>query len=120
MAAAALAAAADQKDMGWLKTGKIAKKPKLTDPLQLYSLCEVLSSEGIGDDAILTVKVVEKYYDDPVNFLPQGGGVEQGEMVKVARKDLQAANPPTQDMCQDLGDLDNLHEAGLLHCMGMR
>ena len=34
MAAAALAAAADQKDMGWVKTGKIAKKPKLTDPLQ--------------------------------------------------------------------------------------
>ena len=38
MAAAALAAAAAQKDMGWVKTGKIAKKPKLTDPLQLYSL----------------------------------------------------------------------------------
>ena len=40
MAAAALAAAADQKDMGWVKTGKIAKEPELTDPLQLYSLCE--------------------------------------------------------------------------------
>ena len=46
MAAAALAAAAAQKDMGWVKTGKIAKKPKLTDPLQLYSLAEVSSSEG--------------------------------------------------------------------------
>jgi hypothetical protein len=28
-AAAAMAAAAEQKDMGWMKVGKVAKKPKL-------------------------------------------------------------------------------------------
>ncbi len=43
-AAAAIKAAAAQKDMVWCKCGKVAKKPKLTDPLQLYSLGEVLSS----------------------------------------------------------------------------
>ena len=40
-AAAAIKAAAAQKDMVWCKCGKVAKKPKLTDPLQLYSLGEV-------------------------------------------------------------------------------
>ena len=61
MAAAAIAAAASQKDLGWYKTGKVAKKPKLTDPVQLYSLCEVLSSEGTGPEAMLTVKVEVLY-----------------------------------------------------------
>jgi len=120
MAAAALAAAAAQKDMGWVKTGKIAKKPKLTDPLQLYSLAEVSSSEGTGDDAVLTVKVVDTYYDKPMDFLPQGGGLTLGEETQVTRKEFLTANSPLQDMCKDLGDLDNLHEPALLHCMGMR
>lgn len=56
MAAAAIEAAKNQKDLGWYKTGKVAKKPKLDDPVQLYSLCEVVSSEGTGPEAILTVK----------------------------------------------------------------
>ena len=58
--------------MVWLKTGKIAKKPKLTDPLQLYSLAEVASTKGTGAEAILTCKVVDTFYDQPMNFLPQG------------------------------------------------
>ena len=85
MAAAALAAAAAQKDMGWVKTGKIAKKPKLTDPLQLYSLAEVLSTEGAGAEAVLTCKVVDSFYDKPMNFLPQGGGLSEGETTTVVR-----------------------------------
>lgn len=102
------------------KTGKVAKKPKLTDPVQLYSLCEVVSSSGSGPEAELTVKVVDTYYDVPMNFLPQGGGVTLGETLTVKRKDFPAANPPHQDMVMDLGDLDNLHEPALLHCMGTR
>ena len=120
MAAAAIAAAAAQKDLGWYKTGKVAKKPKLTDPVQLYSLCEVISSEGQGPEAMLTVKVIDTYYDVPMNFLPQGGGVTKGEELQILRKDFPAANPPHQDMVMDLGDLENLHEPALLHCMGMR
>ena len=120
MAAAAIAAAASQKDMGWYKTGSVKKKPALDDPLQLYSLCEVVTSEGDGPEAVLTVKVVESYYDDPVDFLPQGGGVKKGEILTVTRANFHAANPPEQDMVMDLGELDNMHEPGLLHCMGMR
>jgi myosin heavy subunit len=120
MAAAAIAAAASQKDMGWYKTGSVKKKPALTDPVQLYSLCEVVSSEGSGPEAVLTVKVVDPYYDNPVDYLPQGGGVKKGETLTVTRENFHAANPPEQDMCMDLGELDNMHEPGLLHCMGMR
>eukprot|EP01048_Picozoa_sp_COSAG05_P010495 COSAG05_NODE_928_length_6564_cov_2.265429_1_plen_384_part_10 len=120
MAAAAIAAAAAQKDMGWYKTGKVAKKPKLTDPVPLYSLCEVEKSDGTGPEAVLTVKVVETCYDHPINFLPQGGGVTLGETLEIKRKDFPAANPPHQDMVKDLGELDNMHEPALLHCMGQR
>ena len=119
-AAATIAAAAAQKDMVWLKTGKIAKKPKLTDPLQLYSLAEVASTKRTGAEAILTCKVVDTFYDQPRNFLPQGGGYSEGEVVEVPRKETFSANPPHQDMEMDLGNLDNLHEPALLHCMGMR
>ena len=59
MAAAAIAAAAAQKDMVWCRCGKMAKKPKLTDPLQLYSLGEVQSSKGTGPDAVLSIKIVD-------------------------------------------------------------
>ena len=124
-AAAAIAAAASQKDLVWCKTGKVAKKPKLTDPLQLYSLAEVQSSEGTGPEAQLTCKVVDTFYDKPLGegpllFLPQGGGLTLGEETQVTRKEFLTANSPLQDMCKDLGDLDNLHEPALLHCMGMR
>ena len=103
-AAATIAAAAAQKDMVWLKTGKIAKKPKLTDPLQLYSLAEVASTKGTGAEAILTCKVVDTFYDQPMNFLPQGGGYSEGEVVEVPRKETFSANPPHQDMEMDLGN----------------
>ena len=119
-AAATIAAAAAQKDMVWIKTGKIAKKPKLTDPLQLYSLAEVVSTEGAGAEAVLTCKVVDSFYDKPMNFLPQGGGLSEGETTTVVRKESFSANPPHQDTVMDLGDLDNLHEPALLHCMGQR
>eukprot|EP01045_Picozoa_sp_COSAG04_P026050 COSAG04_NODE_3540_length_2725_cov_1.060548_2_plen_113_part_00 len=85
-AAATIAAAAAQKDMVWIKTGKIAKKPKLTDPLQMYSLAEVVSTEGTGGEAVLTCKVVDSFYDKPMNFLPQGGGLSEGETTTVVRK----------------------------------
>ena len=70
-AAAAIAAAAAQKDLGWYKTGKAKKKPLLTDPVQLYSLCEVQSSEGTGPEAELTVKVipVKSLFQNQVEFL---------------------------------------------------
>ena len=119
-AAATIAAAAAQKDMVWIRTGKIAKKPKLTDPLQMYSLAEVVSTEGTGGEAVLTCKVVDSFYDKPMNFLPQGGGLSEGETTTVVRKESFAANPPHQDMVKDLGDLDNLHEPALLHCLGQR
>ena len=75
-AAAAMAAAAEQKDMVWLRCGAVKKKPALGDPMQLFSLGEVLRSEGTGMEAKLTVKVVDSYYNKPegTNFLPQGGG----------------------------------------------
>ena len=38
----------------------------------------------------------------------------------VKKKDLLTANKSSQDMTPDLSDLDNLHEAALLHTMGMR
>ena len=49
--------------------------PGLTDPLQLYSLFEVDTSktEGTGDDAILTCKCVDKYFDRPIDFLADFG-----------------------------------------------
>ena len=119
-AAAAMAAAAEQKDMGWLRVGKVAKKPKLGDPLQLFSLCEVSSSEGTGPEAMLTVKVVDSYWDKPMNFLPQGGGPADGEEIQVMRKEFLPANPERQDRTADLADLDNLNEGALLHTMGMR
>ena len=120
MAAAAIAAAAAQKDMVWCRCGKMAKKPKLTDPLQLYSLGEVQSSKGTGPDAVLSIKIVDSFYNKPVDFLPQGGGYKEGEVLELARKETFAANPPQQDMEMDLGNLDNLHEPALLHCMGQR
>jgi myosin heavy subunit len=119
-AAAAIAAAAAQKDMVWCKCGKKAKKPKLTDPLELYSLGEVQSSEGTGPEAVLKIKIVDTFYDKPENFLPQGGGFSMGEVIEMARKDVFSANPPSQDMEKDLGNLDNLHEPALLYCMGQR
>jgi myosin heavy subunit len=119
-AAAAIAAAAAQKDMVWCKCGKIAKKPKLTDPLQLYSLGEVQSSEGTGPDAVLSIKIVDSFYNKPMDFLPQGGGFSEGEVITLARKETYAANPPHQALEKDLGSLDNLHEPALLYCMGQR
>ena len=41
----------------------------LSDPLQLYSLFEVIDSEGAGEDAVLRCKCVDKSYDRPINFL---------------------------------------------------
>ena len=119
-AAAAIKAAQSQKDMVWCRCGKMAKKPKLTDPLQLYSLGEVTKVDGSGTEANLTIKIVDSYYDKPMNFLPQGGGYSEGETITLKRGETFAANPPHQDMVQDLGSLDNLHEPALLHCMGMR
>ena len=92
-AAATIAAAAAQKDMVWIKTGKIAKKPKLTDPLQMYSLAEVVSTQGTGGEAVLTCKVVDSFYDKPMNFLPQGGGLSEGETTTVVRKVIQLFPP---------------------------
>lgn len=122
MAAAAIAAANEQKDLAWVRTGNVKKKPGLSDPMQLFSLVEVLSSNGTGPEAELTCKVVDSYWNKPegTNYLPQGGGLSEGEEVQIQRKDTLPANPPSQDMVKDLGELDNLHEAGLLHCMGMR
>ena len=76
------------------------------DPLQLFSLCEVINSEGTGPEAMLTCKVVDSNWDKPMNFLPQGGGPADGEEIKIMRKDLLPANPETQDMTPDLSDLD--------------
>jgi hypothetical protein len=76
------------------------------DPLQLFSLCEVLKSDGTGPDAKLTVKVIDSYWDKPMNFLPQGGGPAEGEEMEVLRKDLLPANPVSQDQTPDLADLD--------------
>jgi hypothetical protein len=207
-AAAAMAAAAEQKDMGWMKVGKVAKKPKLVrwlararrrcpsgalfprrrcwrvaaprracagghayrdtpharvdtrpsapryrscssihpccapavprtarkalptasvgmscntrphralqgDPLQLFSLCEVIKSDGTGPEAKLTVKVIDAYWDKPMNFLPQGGGPSDGEELEVLRKDLLPANPASQDQTADLADLDKCAAAAL-------
>jgi hypothetical protein len=126
-AAAAIAAAAEQKDLGWLRVGKIAKKPKLGDPLQLFSLCEVLKSDGTGSDAKLTIKVIDSYWDKPMNFLPQGGGPKEGEELECLRKDLLPANPASQDKTADLADLDKCaycadcpvttHAWGNRHCL---
>ena len=76
------------------------------DPLQLFSLLEVMGSEGTGPEAMLTCKVVDSNWDKPMNFLPQGGGPADGEEIKIMRKDLLPANPETQDMTPDLSDLD--------------
>ena len=76
------------------------------DPLQLFSLCEVLKSDGTGPEAKLTVKVIDSYWDKPMNFLPQGGGPAEGEEMEVLRKDLLPANPASQDQTPDLADLD--------------
>ena len=119
-AAAALAAANEQKDMGWVRTGKITRVSKFDDPLQLFSLVEIVRSDGVGAEAMLTVKVVETYYDHPVNFLPQGGGCVLGAELQVKRKDVMPANPRSQDMVADLASLNNLNEGALLHTVGMR
>eukprot|EP01051_Picozoa_sp_SAG22_P023589 SAG22_NODE_6154_length_892_cov_0.715006_1_plen_263_part_01 len=127
-------------------------KPGLTDPLQLYSLFEIVSSEGSGPEAILTCKCVDLNYDKPIDFLadfghvsghgaandatsmkagkkPHSEGFELGGEVKRVRKHTMKANKPGlaggpdgdgQDMCPDLSALENMHEAGILHCMRMR
>lgn len=123
MSDAAMAAAADQKELCWVRVGKVKKKPSLSDPLQLFSLAEVVKTEGTGEAAIATVKVVRKYYDepfDPAFILPQGGGLEVGETAELSRSELLLANNSRQDLCMDLSDLDNLNEAALLHTIGMR
>jgi hypothetical protein len=117
-AAAAIAAVAAQKDMVWIQCGKAGKS--LDAALPLYSLFEVMSSNGTGPEAVLSCKCIQTYYDEPINFLPQHGGFELGESVDKARKDTLSANPPSQDNVQDLADLDFMHEPALLHCMGMR
>ena len=67
----------------------------ITDPLQLYSLAEVASTKGTGTEAILTCKVVDTFYDQPMNFLPQGGGYSEGEVVEVPRNAALADLKPT-------------------------
>ena len=47
-AASVIAAAADQRELCWLRTGKVAKKPKLDDPLQLFALVEVIRTLPSG------------------------------------------------------------------------
>ena len=46
-----------------------AAKPGLTDPLQLYSLFEIVDSDGSGPDAVLTCRCVDLNYDKPLDFL---------------------------------------------------
>jgi myosin heavy subunit len=116
-AASVIAAAADQRELCWLRTGKVAKKPKLDDPLQLFALVEVIRTLPSGRKVC---KVEKAYWDEPVNFLPQGGGCAAGEELEVIEKELLKANPPSQDMVPDLTALENLNEAALLHTIGMR
>ena len=104
-------AADQQKELVWIRVGKVQKKPKLDDPLQLFSLAEVVKTEGTGTDAVATVKVVRKYYDEPFDpsfILPQGGGLEVGETKQLPRHDLLVANPSQQDLCMDLSDLEQV------------
>ena len=57
---------------------------------------------------------------------PYSEGFELGGEVKRLRKYTMKANKPGlaidggQDMCPDLSQLENMHEAGILHCMRMR
>eukprot|EP01050_Picozoa_sp_SAG11_P029501 SAG11_NODE_8330_length_1027_cov_2.668103_2_plen_112_part_00 len=98
---AAAKAAADQKEFCWIRVGKVKAKPKLTDPLQLFSKAEVTKTDGVGEDAICTCKVVQVYYDEPFDssfILPQGGGLDVGEEIEVPRKELLIANSEAQDM----------------------
>jgi hypothetical protein len=84
---------------------------------------EVVRVEGTGPEALLTVKVVEPYWnwhDGETNFLPQGGGPARGDEMQVKRRECLPANPPSQDQVPDLAQLNHLHEAALLHVLGMR
>lgn len=72
-------------------------------------------TEGVGEDAKVTVKVEQESYKRPIDFLPQGGGVDVGQVLEFKRSDVLPANPKEQDMVMDLSELNNLHEAALLH-----
>ena len=111
-AAGVIAAAAEQRDLRWYRNGKVARKPKLEDPLQLFSLVEAVETLASGR---VKCKVEDSYYDKPVDFLPQGGGVDVGEVLELTRSEVLPANPKLQDMVMDLSELNNLHEAALLH-----
>ena len=118
-AAAVMSAAADQREICWLRTGKTARKPKLDDPLQLFALVEVVKTLPSGRKM---VRVENAYWDQPSGsaFLPQGGGCANGDELEVLEAELLRANPPSQDMVADLTALENLNEAALLHTIGMR
>ena len=116
-AAGVIAAAAEQRDLRWYRNGKVARKPKLEDPLQLFSLVEAVETLASGR---VKCKVEDSYYDKPVDFLPQGGGCKTGETIEAKKDELLNANPPSQDAVPDLTALDNLNEAALLHTIGMR
>ena len=131
-AAAAIAAAADQRELCWYRTGKVNRKPKLDDPIQLFSLVEVVQTLPSGRKKC---RVERTYWDEPKastdpsysshpamggGFLPQGGGCQAGDEIEVKDTELLPANPPSQDAAPDLTALDNLNEAALLHTMGMR
>eukprot|EP01051_Picozoa_sp_SAG22_P001528 SAG22_NODE_61_length_23387_cov_34.380582_16_plen_130_part_00 len=87
-AADIIAAAAAQKDLGWVKVGKKKHKPAPDDPLQLYVLAEVIKTDGTGPGAKVAAKVVEDSYRQPIDFLPQGGGVEVGQVLELTREEV--------------------------------
>eukprot|EP01052_Picozoa_sp_SAG31_P015862 SAG31_NODE_1032_length_10231_cov_3.718417_2_plen_1552_part_00 len=116
-------------------------QPKLTDPLQLYSLFEIQSTEGAGEEAMLTCVCKSVVYDQPINFLADfshvtGHGKENDAISMVEkeysngfvvdepqqrmRKHTMKVNRKEQDLCADLSGLDNMNEAAILHCLRMR
>jgi myosin heavy subunit len=120
------------QELCWLRTGKVNRKPKLDDPIQLFSLVEVVSTLPSGRKKC---RVERAYWDEPKastdvsysshpkmggGFLPQGGGCQRGDEIEAKETELLRANPPSQDRAPDLTALDNLNEAALLHTMGMR
>lgn len=131
---------------------KCPAAPTLTDPLQLYSLYEVVNSEGSGPEAILNCKCIDVSHDKPIDFLcdfshvkghgnendavsmkeargKKGAfseGWEHDQELKIQRSYTMKANKSGgpdvggQDFAADLSDLENMHEAGILHCLRMR
>ena len=108
---------------------KVNRKPKLDDPIQLFSLVEVLQTLPNGRKKCRSSELtrtargicrckLQQPSEDGRDLPTAGGGCQREDEIEAKDTDLLRANPPSQDTTPDLTALDNLNEAALLHTMG--